>query len=216
MPATIEDIVHAATNEWNYWGQSTWNCITGMKSSGFHIDDEVPFAEYVRATYLPLFYDDDDADKPSVDAIRRDKYYWSAVTISYIMKTARFTKSEFPFSESHSTYLRWGIKSRKQHDQGAAYWGYRFDEADAQPAVGDLIGCAFEANLSHDQKVGYYENTHSYHSHADIVVARRLGEIDVIGGNVRDSVTKKTLALNNHGQLADKQHSWFVVLKKRN
>jgi hypothetical protein len=213
MPATTEAIVRAATDEWNYWGQSTWNCITGKKSSGFHTDDETPFAEYVRATYLPPFYEE--SEKPSVDAIQRDRYYWSAVTISYIMKTAGFTKSEFPFSEAHSTYLRWGIKNRKQQDQGAAYWGYRFDDAEAQPAVGDLIGCAFETDLSHDQKVGYYENTHSYHSHADIVVAKRLGEIDVIGGNVRDSVTKKTLALNAQGQLADTKHSWFVVLRRR-
>ena len=46
-------------------------------------------------------------------------------------------------------------------------------------------------------------------------MAKRPGEIDVIGGNVRDSVTKKTLALNNKGQLVDPNHDWFVVLKKR-
>ena len=52
-------------------------------------------------------------------------------------------------------------------------------------------------------------------ANTDIVVAKRPGEIDVIGGNVRDSVCKKTLALSPSGHLADTSHNWFVVMKKR-
>ena len=36
--------------------------------------------------------------------------------------------------------------------------------------------------------------------------------IGVIGGNVIDSVTKKTLAINHDGFLTDHSKNWFVVI----
>ena len=40
-------------------------------------------------------------------------------------------------------------------------------------------------------------------------------EIDVIGFNVLDSVTKKTVPLTSAGLIADRKHKWFVVLKRK-
>ena len=60
-----------------------------------------------------------------------------------------------------------------------------------------------------------YDSTSSYNSHTDLVVATRPGEIDVIGANVMDSVTLKTLKLNSLGHIADQTHAWFAVLKLR-
>lgn len=214
MPFSTNTIVQAATAEWNRWGNSTWNCITGDKSSGFHNDDEEAFARYVIDTYLPLFFSAP-ITWPSLANISNDDYPWSAVTISYIMKAAGFLKTDFPFSQAHATYLTWGIANRKQNKLDAAYWGYRVDEDQALPDVGDLVGCVRGQPLTRAQALAYFDKTGSYMSHADIVVAKRAGEIDVIGGNVRDSVTKKTLQLNNSGQLVDPHHDWFVVLKKR-
>jgi Uncharacterized protein conserved in bacteria len=216
MPASTAAIVQAATDEWNYWGKSTWNCITGAKSTGYHIDDDVPYAKYIINKYLALFYNPPTAG-PSVQDIAGDVYPWSAVTISYIMKTAGFTKEEFPFSQAHAKYLVWGIKNRNDEVQNAAYWGYRVDDDLALPDVGDLVGCArAEHRLTRDEALAYFARTGSYASHSDIVVAKRPGEIDVIGGNVRDSVTKKTLKLNAKGQLIDNLHDWFVVLRRHN
>jgi hypothetical protein len=216
MTATTNAIVDAATGEWTFWGKSTWNCITGEKSTGYHIDDDATFAKYVVNTYLPLFYQPPTAG-PSADAIANDVYPWSAVTISYIMNKAGFTKQEFPFSQAHAKYIVWAIKNQKNQVQNAAYWGYRVDDDLALPDVGDLVGCAREEHrLTRDETLAYFNRTGSYTSHADIVVAKRPGEIDVIGGNVRDSVTKKTLKLNAKGQLTDDKHDWFVVMKRRN
>jgi hypothetical protein len=50
-------------------------------------------------------------------------------------------------------------------------------------------------------------------SHCDLVVAKRSNEIDVIGGNVSDSVTKKTLKLDANGKVKDATRPWFVVIK---
>ena len=57
--------------------------------------------------------------------------------------------------------------------------------------------------IDYAKALGWYDKTGSYSSHSDLVVAVRPGEIDVIGGNVRDSVTRKTLRTNGQGQLAD-------------
>ena len=211
MPASTSEILKVAAKEWEYWGKSTWDCIRNVSTKG-HLDDDKDFAQYVIDTYFLTLFPKKAA--PSVKAIQCDKYFWSAITVSYILKTAGFTKEEFPFSQAHATYLIWAIKNQKRN-KAAAYWGYRIDDSKALPDVGDLIGCATEKHLTRDQVLAYFDKTESYHSHADIVVAKRDGEIDVIGGNVMDSVTKKTLALNRKGQLVDNKHYWFVVLKRQ-
>lgn len=213
MTATVESIVDAATAEWRHWGKSTWNCITGAKSSGFHVDDEAAFARYILDTYMPLFFKPP-VKWPTPADISNDAYPWSAVTISYIMRKAGFAANEFPIAQAHSTYIIWSIKNRKA-GQAAAYWGYRVDETAATPEVGDLVGYVrSKQTMTHAKALTYFERTTGYESHTDIVVARRPNEIDVIGGNVRDSVTKKTLKLDASGRLADKNHFWFVVMKK--
>lgn len=60
---------------------------------------------------------------------------------------------------------------------------------------------------------GGYDATGSYLSHCDIVVAKRPGEIEAIGGNVGDSVTKRILATDNKGLLIDRQNNWFTVIR---
>ena len=43
--------------------------------------------------------------------------------------------------------------------------------------------------------------------------AKRPNEIDIIGGNVSNSVTKKTLRLDASGKVDDNSRPWFVVIK---
>jgi hypothetical protein len=209
MPATPASIVAAATQEWTHWGQSTWNLITNTKQIG-HTDDEDPFAQRVLDNYCSVA-----GGTPSLDDIQDDRYAWSAVCVSAIMNAAGFTKNEFPFAQSHSVYIRRFIKERNDGNRSATYWGHRLTEKSATPRVGDLIGYARGDNMTIEKAQAFFDKTSSYTSHTDIVVAQRPGEIDVIGGNVRDSVTKKTLALTDRGLLADRNHPWFVVLRRR-
>ncbi|GAA0644827.1 DUF2272 domain-containing protein [Brevundimonas lenta] len=206
-------IVDAATAEWAHWGKATWNCITGAKSSGFHVDDETAYARYVIDTYLPLHFRPP-IRWPSPADISNDDYYWSAVCVSYIMRKAGFAPADFPIGQAHSTYVTWAIKNRKSGTP-AAYWGYRVDDALATPEVGDIIAYARGRNMTRAKALTYYDRTGGYESHADIVVAKRPGEIDVIGGNVRDSVTKKTLRIDASGRIADPHHHWFAVMRRR-
>jgi hypothetical protein len=210
MPATSAQIVDAATAEWDHWGRSTWNLITNRKKIG-HTDDERAFAKYALEKYCSVV-----GDTPSLNDISNDIYFWSAVTISTIMKNAGLTKREYPFSNNHSVYIRAFVGARKASDASASYWGFRLLEGAAQPDAGDLIGYVRpERKTTFEQAQAYFDRTRTYPSHTDIVVARRPREIDVIGGNVLDSVTRKTVPLDGNGLVADRSHLWFVVLKRK-
>ena len=83
LTSTIKDeLLKAADHEWNHWGKATWNCVTGAKNKGFHIDDETKFAQYVIDTYLPPFYKKL-VKWPTTSTIGNDDYAWSAVTMSF-------------------------------------------------------------------------------------------------------------------------------------
>jgi len=208
MAKTVADLLNAADHEWQHWGKSTWNVATGAKVVG-HTDDEQDFAQFIIDNYCAV-----GGGSPSVNEISNDEYFWSAVGISAMFKAAGFVKPDFPFSQSHSTWLRKFIKARKQN-QPALYWGFRLVEAQATPDVGDVVGYARGDGLTFESAQAFFDKTGSYSSHSDIVVARRPREIDVIGANVLDSVTKKTLPLTQDGLLADRSHKWFVVLKRK-
>jgi hypothetical protein len=147
--------------------------------------------------------------------IQDDRYYWSAVGMSAIMKGAGFKKTEFPFAQSHSVFIRHFIKARRAGEQAAAYWGYRAGESGGQPEVGDIVAYARGKDMTSAKAAALFDKTSSYESHSDVVVAKRTSEIDVVGANVLDSVTKKTLRLNAQGHIRDDQHFWFAVLKCR-
>ncbi len=131
------------------------------------------------------------------------------------MKNAGFIKNEFPFAQSHSVYIRKFIAARISNDKTVAYWGYRLGEPGGSPTVGDLIGYARGKGITADKAAKYFDKTGSYESHTDVVIAVRSTEIDVIGANVLDSVTKKTLKINNAGHIEDSEHFWFVTLKRQ-
>jgi hypothetical protein len=212
MPATLNSIVAAATKEWEFWGKSTWNLRTNkMKKSS--VDDDPYFAKYVRDNYCSV-----GGGAPSILDIQDDRYFWSAVGVSAMMKAAGFTKAEFPFAESHSVWIRKFIQARLSNDTTKTYWGYRVGEAGAAPEPGDLIAYARAPEgktITLAKAAKYFDRVTAYPSHSDIVVAKREGEIDVIGANVLDSVTKKTIATNPSGHIVDDQHFWFAVLKRR-
>lgn len=209
MAKTIADILAAVNQEWNHWGRSTWDVIND-KIHIIHKDDEKTYAQYVIANYNKV-----GGGSPTALDIMNDHYFWSAVGISFVFHKAGFSKSEFPFGQAHSVWIRKFIAAKKANDQTALYHGYRLKDPQATPDVGDLIGYTY-AKVSRQQAQAYYDKTGSYQSHTDIVVARHERKIDVIGFNVLDSVTKKTLALTPSGHIDDPDHKWFVVLKAKN
>ena len=123
------------------------------------------------------------------------------------------SKSQFAFAEAHSVYIREAIKARKDKNKDKAYWGFRIDEPEAVLAPGDVVGAGRTKRMTFAQAQALFDETGDYESHSDIVVAVRAGEADLIGGNVSDSVTMKTLKLDSKGRIQDKKNLSFVVMK---
>lgn len=71
-------------------------------------------------------------------------------------------------------------------------------------------------NTTWKQAKLYFDFEDSYNSHTDLVVAVRNDEIDLIGANAANAVTKKTLALDADGHIANttsKTYHWFATLR---
>lgn len=183
-----------ARQEWIRFGEQTID-IDGklVKKGGQEADEEfyLRVGDYWKEG-VDLDLTGKDTDEP-----------WSAAFISWVMKQAGMGE-RFSYSDWHATYIRNSILARRRNDPSFAYWGYRLNER--APQVGDLVGYARQGGINFD-----YQPT-VYASHTDLVVAVRPGEIDVIGGNVKDSVTLKTLRTDAEGKLIDKNYRWFVVM----
>lgn len=151
------------------------------------------------------YWQTDGIDRTDIDTsaeVGSDDNPWSAAFISWVMKEAG-AGDRFEYSASHSTYITDAIADRKGKDSDALFFGYKLNEY--SPEVGDLV------SYSRQDGVGF-DTPAPYKSHSDIVVAKRKGEIDVIGGNVSDSVTLKTLKTDSEGRLIDTSYDWFAVL----
>lgn len=186
--------VEIANQEWERFGKQTID-IDGklVQKGGQEADDPyyLRVAEYWK-------------NGVGLDLTGKDTHEpWSAAFISWVMKEAGMG-DRFSYSEWHAHYIRNSIQARRRGDLSFAYWGYRLSER--APQVGDLVGYARSGGTSYDYQPAVYP------SHTDLVVAVRPQEIEVIGGNVQDSVSKKILKTDSRGLLVDKHNRWFVVM----
>lgn len=209
MSPKQNSIVASARTEWDHWGRSKWDLIIGQASIG-HTDDEEKFANYVIEAYCSV-----GGGNPSADDIADDRYFWSAVGMSAIMKAAGFSKYEFPFAQTHSVWIRKFVAARRSGDQSALYWGFRIGEPGGAPNVGDIVAYSRVPGTTAAKAANLFDSSTTYPSHSDVVVATGPGYIDVIGCNVRDSVTLKRLPVATSGHISDTTHPWFAVLKLR-
>jgi hypothetical protein len=140
-------------------------------------------------------------------------YAWSAAFIDYLMRMAG-AGHRFPYSSTHADY----INAARRHAAGelpnVAINAERPERY--PPQRGDLI-CMWRGR----QPIRYDDlPTGRFPGHCDIVVAVRPGSLDVIGGNVDDSVSMKHIPVSADGRLTapdgtivDPDHPWFVVIR---
>ncbi|HSM56586.1 MAG TPA: DUF2272 domain-containing protein [Candidatus Sulfomarinibacteraceae bacterium] len=135
---------------------------------------------------------------------------WSAVFISWLMRAAG-AGSSFRYSRAHQRYIAAAKRNRERNNAGNPFWAFRVDEV--APQVGDLV-CAERANSG-----ATYENIDDGFkaSHCDIVTEVRPGQLTVIGGNVGDTVGKKTVRTDNKGFIDrnGRQRRFFAVIRIR-
>lgn len=119
---------------------------------------------------------------------------WSAAFISYVMTVAGGA-DYFPVDQLHARYINWAIDNRLSN-RNAMFYGYRLQEYAPQP--GDLV-CNARRAANGGRLVDYDNRPSAYFGHCDIVVARGYGTVEVVGGNVGDSVRRRTLLTSPEG-----------------
>ena len=144
-------------------------------------------------------------DRPQLSGLDTE-VPWSAAFISWDIESAGVPRDLFCPDDRHTIYVeRMVIRARQP---GAAFIPHHVNEY--APRVGDLI-CASRAGGGTT-----LENLDRGPGHCDIVVEVRPGEVQAIGGNVRDSVTRSVFPLDANGFLSPiAGRPFFTVIENR-
>jgi hypothetical protein len=150
-----------------------------------------------------------DQNGAPIEVGKDGNYAWSAAFIGYVMRMAG-AQRRFVYSPNHADY----INAARQRSPSLAISAERPEHY--APQRGDLI-CMWRGR----QPVRFDDlPAGRFPSHCDIVVANRAGSLDVIGGNVDNSVSMKHVPVTADGRLAnpdgrvvDPDHPWFVVIR---
>jgi hypothetical protein len=138
---------------------------------------------------------------------------WSAAFISWVMQSAGVPASQFRAAPAHWIYLSSMIEE-------ASYPGRYFVPRrvqDYSPNPGDLI-CASRGRYPIRSINGYTSTLQieGAETHCDLVVAKQGRSLEVIGGNVRNSVSKSILELDGRGRLQPvPRRPWFLIIETR-
>lgn len=198
-PATIGRIVAVLLDEWRRFGHQVVVGST-IHHRGRH-ETERGFDRRIGLFWrygTGLRYDGDDTDQA-----------WSAAFISYVMRRAGVPDHLFPRSRRHSTYIHYAQQNTKAADPDALFVAHRLTEY--RPKPGDLVAYTRAGRADYDR----YVERARYKSHTDIVTYVRPGEIGVIGGNVKNSVSLKRVEIGAGGRVTDDRHKWFAVIENR-
>lgn len=145
-----------------------------------------------------------------------DRAPWSAAFVSYVFRSTG-AGSNFAYSGSHSTYIVEAIRNTiGKSSMTPMFFGYSIDEA--SPAIGDLICAPRGKTKSWRFDDIPLTSKSKFTSHCDIVVSVGKDTLEVIGGNVGDTVAKTIVRINEKGRIVRDQpdfRNWFVVIKNR-
>jgi hypothetical protein len=148
-------------------------------------------------------------DAQMQSAVFQSAHPWSAVFVSYVMRTAGAGPA-FAYSAAHQTYIRASRQNRLSRNTANPFWAFRATEV--APGVGDLVcGARMSSGANYDN-IGdaQYRATH-----CDVVVETQPGRVRVIGGNVSQTVGEKWLRTLPDGRLSlvGGQSTLFAVIR---
>lgn len=195
-----EKIVATASEEWQYFDRQTYD-ISGHLTHRGKLEGEDPYYKRIGEYWI------EGTQTHGIDG-RDHGMPWSAAFISWVMKKAG-AGAAFRYSTQHSVYISQAIRDCL-NGRAAGFWGRRLEEY--APKIGDLVCWARQDGIDYG-----HQASGNYAGHSDIVVEVHADRVEVIGGNVGDSVTKRPLPLVN-GFLQQGRHSGellFALMENR-
>lgn len=206
MPFT-DDLIAIARREWTRWGgpvERLDGALAGFSNS--RMEAQAPYWTYVGEYWGSVNNDLDGRDAPA----------WSAAFISYCFAEAQ-AGNRFPYHQNHSVYV-------SRIESGTFAGLSLVDPATTALAAGDVVWAGrsgtdcrtppanFAAAVREVRRIRR-GTAATFCSHSDIVVAVRPGEADVIGGNVKQAVTRTTYKLDTRGRIRDGRRNFIGVIR---
>ncbi|HWO02215.1 MAG TPA: DUF2272 domain-containing protein [Blastocatellia bacterium] len=134
---------------------------------------------------------------------------WSAVFISWCVKQAGATKSEFKFAMAHSVFVNQAIQNATNGT--GVFQGV--DISEHAPNVGDIIQHNRGGNKF---SFAFAKANKNYVSHSVIVIEigqdTQGGFAFCIGGNQSDSVRRSVVRLDSRGFIKQREGSPFICV----
>jgi peptidoglycan hydrolase-like protein with peptidoglycan-binding domain len=134
--------------------------------------------------------------------------YWSAAFISWCVRQAGATSSQFSFAGAHSTFIAEAYQNRVQRNS-KPFKAYSTSEA--APRVGDIIGYARELDVPNTVAT-VVRDTSGYHTDIVVAIDAAASRITVIGGNLSDSVSAGVRNISTKGYLVHADPKYFGVI----
>ncbi len=146
-----------------------------------------------------------------------DRWAWSAAFIGAGVWQATRGAPWFAYCEWHSTYVRDAI-ARAEAGGNQPYYAIPIEAAALQR--GDIV-VQWRVGIGDgapDRPITYARAlaVDPFTSHGDIVVQASLTRAEIIGGNLADTVMRRTLTLDGRGRLRDTTQArgqWFALIR---
>lgn len=207
-PSLKRAIMARALREWEFFGRQTV-VIQGNEESIPHVgaweDDDSRHSGRVSVYWRTV-------GKSSLSGMDCQQP-WSAAFMTWVMRSAGVPEEQFPNSSAHWIYMANMINQAGLPDRYFVPRRVR----DYSPRLGDLV-CAYRGSDRPPSNDGYTSSwmLPGTNSHCDLVVGKNGASLDVVGGNVRNSVSKTTLELDAQGHLKPgARRPWFLILENR-
>jgi hypothetical protein len=204
VPTVRERMIHLARQEWLLFGQPV--AVRGDDGRiALEFPDGMPATHEAQpqslARVLLYWYT---VSRLPIVGYQGELRPWSAAFIAWLAQGAGFAVEEFPRTVAHWDYIERFL------DAGDAAPFVARDPAVYAPRAGDLV-C-----LSRSAAVRSFAGLRRGPYHCDLVVAAGPWAIEVIGGNVGDTVALKRLDVDARGLLRPRDEPpWVAVLELR-
>jgi hypothetical protein len=146
-----------------------------------------------------------DADGAVFPIARRADYAWSAAFISYVMRMAG-AGNDFTYAPDHAFYIDYAARAALGEIRNPLLIAE--NPAGYAPRLGDLL--CFGRGKARSITFADLPTAGAFPGHCGIVVAGRVHQLSVIGGNVDNAVAMQHVPANNAGMVGP---PWFVVLR---
>lgn len=204
----IQKIITLAEREWRFFGEQRVlidGDVESIPRVGIWEDDEEQHTMRINWYWRTV----EESEISGKDC----QQPWSAVFLSWIMKSAGVAEARFPPAIAHWMYVSRFLAEAGHPEAG--FLPHTLREYAPQP--GDLI-CASRENppATPYLKIPQPEWVEHTRMHCDLVVVRNGRILEAIGGNVRNSVSRTVLSLDAKGLLSpSRPRPWFLILENR-